>query len=367
MEMKLLSKQELHALKVDELGLDSEIVDLSSIESVACALRRAAFFLCPCASSTLVRSVVGPLRGIVDDLEKIKLLVESTLKNLIAHGDIIEQDNLDTMLGQARSLLLYAASPSFVMRESGTAIILGIPYDNTSLLPEELNSRIDYSQHIRQLTPELGEDLHTELINLGFIELTYPYWIGEPEKESPNQYKTRMDELLKSSEKTIDIPGLRILDPTQPTEYYPDRWVTPNPKHTGNFVARRKQAYGADLWSYVELKEGAPTRFIDLPIKKSKKQAKRWPQRGCDEAWRLQMAIDYLQDAPQIFNIRILNEGSYIIDFYSPVPMWATKRWDTIGEPVEPKKCLLSYKFKENEKNEEINYIKQQLWLSEKS
>jgi hypothetical protein len=46
------------------LALDPSALDLTSIEAIAGALRRAASFLCPCGAATLVRTVVRPLQGL---------------------------------------------------------------------------------------------------------------------------------------------------------------------------------------------------------------------------------------------------------------------------------------------------------------
>src|SRR5262245_25960556 len=92
--MRRLTVGEVHAQKVAELGLDPTALDLTSIEGLASAVRRAATFLCPCSAATLVRGVVRPLRGLVPDLEALKGLVEETLEAMIAHGDILEQRDL---------------------------------------------------------------------------------------------------------------------------------------------------------------------------------------------------------------------------------------------------------------------------------
>ena len=45
--MRRLTAEEVHRLKVAELGLDSTVEDLSSVEAIAGALRRMASLLCP--------------------------------------------------------------------------------------------------------------------------------------------------------------------------------------------------------------------------------------------------------------------------------------------------------------------------------
>ncbi len=355
--MRRLNVIEVHARKVEELGLDPAAVDLTSTESIAGALRRVASFLCPCTALTLIRAVTRPLKGLVDDLTGIKEMVELVLEAMIAHGDIIEQrETFDSQKNSTRTLL-YAAPPSFVSRQSGVAILLGLASDLLSVLPDELEECIEYVNHVRRLVPSEGEDLRAELILLGLIELSYTNWIREPIIDQPAQHIISLNQLLASATQSFDIPGLSLLDPTHPVQYYRGRWVEPKAQ-SGNYVCRRTQAYGADLWCYVEIKNGIPIRFVDLPLKNS-----IW--RGCDEAWRLQAAIDYERGIPQVFRVRAGLDGTRLIDFFSPVPMWARRRWDAVGEPVESSSCLFSYKFKKDEIKEELDFLKDKLWLAE--
>ena len=357
--MKLLTAIEVHARKVEELGLDPTAVDLTSVEAISGALRRVASFLCPCAAPTLVRGVVRPLQGLVGDLIAIKEVVESTLEAIIAHGDIIEQFDVSGGLGQGTGILLYAAPPSFVSRQSGTAIILGIASDQLSALPEDLEERIEYITHVRRLVPLVGEDLRAELIQLGLTELSYNTWLRQPPDEAPAKHISRLNQILDAAPRSADIPGLYLLDPTRPVRYYRDRWVELTTQ-SGRFVGRRAQAYGADLWCYVEVDKGIPVKFVDFPLRNSV-----W--RGCDEAWRLQATIDYERGTPQLFRVRSSPIGNRVIDFFSPVPRWARRRWDAVGEPVESSGCLFSYKFGDDEALEEVGFLENKLRLAETS
>ena len=152
--MRHLTAMEVHALKVAELGLDSTAVDLTSVEAIAGALRRMASFLCPCAAATLVRGVVQPLRGLVTDIEDFKgKVVGETLEAMIAHGDILEHRDVEEDSTNGAASLLYAAPASFVVRKSGTVILLGI----ASELPDDLAARVEYTNHLRCLSPVPGE------------------------------------------------------------------------------------------------------------------------------------------------------------------------------------------------------------------
>jgi len=353
--MRRLTASEVHANRVSELGLDNSALDLTSVEALAGALRRAASFLCPCAAATLVRGVVRPLRGLVDDLDAVKALAEETLEAMIAHGDIHENPEVTEEPDHASGRLLYGAPASFVSRKSGATLLLGIAPDQLSALPDDLEARIAYVAHVRWLSPLPNENLSADLVELGLMELPYERWLKAPPAEASADHISRLDGQLAAAEPSRDIPGLLLLDPEKPVRYYRGRWVEPQLK-SGRFVARRSQAYGAHLWCYVQLNEGRPERLIDFPGRGS-----RW--RGCDEAWRLQMAIDAQRGEPQRFRVRPGPRDSAVIEFFSPVPMWAQRRWDAVGESIPASACLFAYRLPEAELEEELRFLKNELWL----
>lgn len=354
--MRRLTAKEVHAQKIRELGLDPEALDLTTPEGLAGALRRAASYLCPCSAATLVRAVVRPLRGLVPDLEKAKELVEATLEAMTSHGDMLEQPDVQEGASSAR-VLLYAAPASFVVRQSGLVVLLGVAADQLSPLPSELERRIQYLGHVRRLSPSSGsEDLRRELRLLGLLELTFDAWLKGPKPGGASQVVTTMDRLLDGVAPSRDIPGLLLLDSTKPVRYYRGRWSEPKAQ-TGRFVGRRQQAYGADLWCYVHLTNGRPERMMDLPQRGS-----RW--RGCDEAWHLQMAIDALRGSPQHFRVTPSGEA-VVLELFSPAPAWARRRWDAIGEPVPSTGSLFAYRIPKAEVDEERRFVSEALWLEE--
>jgi len=355
--MRRLTGVEVHAQKVAELGLDSSALDLTSTEAIAGALRRTASFLCPCAAATLVRGVVRPLRGLVDDIEGVKTVVEETLEAMIAHGDILEQRDVEDDTEHGPATLLYTAPASFVARESGAVILLGVASDQLSALPDEIEARTEYVSHLRRLSPRPSENLRAELWQLGLMEISYDRWLKGPRYETSAQHLSRLDGLLDAAQPSRDVPGLSLLDPERPVGYYRGRWVEVRSR-SGRFVGRRSQAYGAQLWSYVQLHDGNPDRLIDFPVGGS-----RW--RGCDEAWRLQMAIDAQRGEPQRFRVCPGPGDTGIIEFFSPVPMWAQRRWDAVGEPIPRSRCLFAYKLPQAEVAEEARFAREELWLEE--
>lgn len=353
--MKRLTADEVHARKIRELGLDPDALDLATPEGLAGALRRAASYLCPCSAATLVRAVAQPLRGLVPDLDVVKGLVEETLEAMISHGDVLEQPEVRD--GSSARVLLYAAPASFVVRRSGLVVLLGVAADQLSPLPSELEQRIQYLGHIRRLSPSSGsEDLRGELRQLGLLELSSDAWLKGPKSSTASQAVAASDRALDVVPPSRDVPGLLLLDPTRPVRYYRGRWAEPK-SQTGRFVARRRQAYGADLWCYVQLSDGQPERMIDLPQRGS-----RW--RGCDEAWHLQMAIDAQRGSPQRFRLTPSGDA-VVLEFFSPAPAWARRRWDTIGEPVPRAGSLFAYRLPKTEVDEERRFAREALWLEE--
>jgi hypothetical protein len=148
---------------------------------------------------------------------------------------------------------------------------------------------------------------------------------------------------------------LQILDSAQPVTYYRGRWTAPK-RQSGNFVARRPQEFGASLWCFVALQDGAPARLLDFPLKKS-----RW--RGCDAAWHVQMALDRRLGHPQLYRRRAVNDGVRL-DFFSPLPLWAERRLILFGRPIPPEKCLMSYWLPAGEAKVEERFLQDRLWLS---
>jgi hypothetical protein len=357
--MKQISIAELHARKIQELGLDSGMLDLSSNEAIANALRRAAGLFCPCSTRTLVRAVAKPLEGLVMDSDRLTESVENMLDRLASYGDLLENRdfNDEEETSAEAGSLLFAAPPSFVARQSGSALLLGIAPEQNSPLPDEIAVHVEYSNHIRRIPGNAVADLHASLRQLGLIELSHESWTKAPPPESPNRLLDRFNALLDKAPPSGEIAGLSLLDPTKPVRYYRGRWVEPR-SQTGRFVARRPQAYGAGLWCYVEITDGKPIKFLDLPVTPTR-------VRGCDEAWRIQMAIDALRGSPQRIGVRRGSRTDSILDFYSPVPMWAQRRWDSIGSPALNSDSLFSYCFNAREVSEEIEFAREMLWVVE--
>jgi hypothetical protein len=324
--MRRLTAGEVHAQKIRELGLDPEALDLTTPEGLAGALRRAASYLCPCSAATLVRAVVAAAaRAGARHGARRRSSSRTTLEAMISHGDVLEQPELqDGSPTAARAALRRACELCRASeRARGPPRRRGRPALAAALRVGAANS---VPRTRPQAQPVLGDRGPARRVAAArFARVGVRRVAQGPKSSTATQAVIASDRALDVVQPSRDIPGLLLLDPTKPVRYYRGRWTEPKTQ-TGSFVARRQQAYGADLWCYVHLTNGQPERMIDLP-----QPGSRW--RGCDEAWHLQMAIDAQRGAPQRF--RVTSSGdAVVLEIFSPAPAWARRRWDAIGEPV---------------------------------
>lgn len=353
--MKILSATEAQKISVENLRLEADTYDLETPETIAASIRRAASFLCPCSSSQLIQSVFQAQKFLVKDTDAFKDSITDILESVIAYGDLIEQSEVITNDSERRGRILYLRPPSFVWRVGGSALLLGIAPDDISVL-RGLEKRVEYCNHIRRLYQNVGENLRDDLKRYGLTEILIDVWNRKnsiPATETPIAHIQKIKNFLKSNPGALE--NLQVLNSQKDVQYYKRRWETLKTQ-TGFFVARRPQLYGNDLWCCVELENGRAIKMVDFPVVDKYST-------GRDEAWRLQMAIDAMQGKRQVFTVEELSNSKSRIKFYSPIPTWAQRRLDNLGEPVVGKDCLFSYKMPNQDLAQEIKFLEEKLWL----
>jgi hypothetical protein len=353
--VKVLELGEARRRMAEVLGLPSPGAGFPSRELLAAVVRRVAAYSCPCPPGRIVRTTLAALEGLVPEPELLREDLEDTLEALISYGDLGQFADLSDVQQGAGRNWLGIMPPSFFVRASGTAYLLGLAPGRTNTLPEEIASRVALVRHVRSLEPLPGEDLAGLLRSLGLFELSARLWLRSPKSETAIQHVTRLNLALDRAPGGGLGEELLLLDPSRSPRYYPGRWVEAA-SQTGRFVGRRPQAYGADLWCYVELALGAINHLLDLPLSEGL-------YRGCDEAWRLQAAIDHTRGTPQLYRRRVVDMAGVALDVYSPVPVWVRRRWEAIGRELEREHCLISYRFKPQEVDEEVRALCADLWL----
>ena len=317
-------------------------------------LRRLAGYHCPCSPRTLIASVIESHRNLVavDDtlIEQIERLIDS----LVAAGDLLELSDVTTLDETVKATWLFAAPPTFIVHPSGTAFLAGLASDDPLPLPAELLERVKTRGAIRTISPLEGEDLSLLLNGIGFRQLSLETWLKNPKREEASVHIANMDARLVQRSPIADTKDMRLLDWTLDKRRYRDRWCAPL-RQTGSFIVRRPQAYGADLWAYGRFNLGQLEALIDLPLPGS-----RW--RGCDSAWRLQLALDARADRPQRYRIHP-NDGFTHFDFFFPLPSWARRRLGVVGEELSPEGCLMSFRVPVNEADEEQAFLRNYLYF----
>jgi len=276
------------------------------------------------------------------------------IDTLTSYGDLLEFRE-ESGSGAESVSLLHLLPPSFVRRQSGMVFLLGIAPDRATPLPDAILRRVEYVAHTRRVKPQDGENLSGLLEGQGFIELPESLWLRAPRPTEPRNLVDEWTFLLEKAATSGEVAGLTICDPERSPDFYKGRWVEPG-KLTGRFVSRREQRYGADLWSYVQLETGQPVRLLDF-------RSREW--RACDHAWHLQMAMDGLRGNPQRYRIdRGDTAEATVLTFFSPLPGWARRRLDILGELVAPRHGLFAYRLPVNELAEERRFLETRLWLA---
>lgn len=339
---------------VESLGFDSDVHELTTPEVRAALVRHAASIRCPVDRRRLVATLNDAIGPLVPDRESFASDLSETLESILAHGDLYE-----TALEAGERPLLRLGAPRYVAATPTRFLLLGIRADGVAFLPRDESAQIEYQGHIRtiKVSATNAGALEQTLQAVGLAKVTRSQWLRRPEASSPEDLVTRYDaRLVASPESSID--GLQILDPTGSVLYYRGRWRPTTTGDNGCFLARRPQAFGADLWCYTEVQDGIAVRVIDLPTDSGLS--------AVDEAWWLQAAIDATRRHPQRVRLRESDDGGSILDFFSPVPRWVQRHLDIVGSPC-PKAsgALFSYAIQTSDAENLLDFTHDTIWTEQ--
>jgi hypothetical protein len=356
MRLTTLSSEAANRLAIDTLGLDSDSIDLRTKEGIASSLRRAASFMCPTSPSRLVDAVVGVIRPLgASELEREE--VAGVLELVVASGDLLELRREE----DRSTRLLYLGPPSFVERVPGTYVLIGVrPFGAPLVDDDEISRLIEYEGHTRLLTLNSDGGPNT-LSQLGLRSISRNMWISSPSADSPKDLIDRYSGRLSVARDAGQIEDLKILDPNLPVSYYAGRWRAVESSDDGDFISRRPQAYGADLWCLSRVSAGAVQRLIELPVDDPVAP-------GRDEAWRYQAAADAMNGTPQRFRIRPgAVAGQYcILDFYSPLPGFAERYVQFAGLALgKTPGALFSYRVPDAATKDVATFLTDMLWMAQ--
>ncbi|MFF0892280.1 hypothetical protein [Streptomyces sp. NPDC003278] len=273
---------------------------------------------------------------------------------LLSIGDLIELPSH----GDGKGRQIYLAPPSYVEKAPGQYLLLGVRPNGAPLVDEALGAEILHEGHTRFL--ELGpESAHARLQAAHLHEIARAQWLKRPGVERATTVVTLMRQRLDGAGESGQIADLKIIDTEASVLYYRGRWRPIVSGDSGDFVARRPQAYGADLWCFVRVEQGVPRALVDLP-------ADDVTATGCDEAWHTQAAIDALRGAPQVMHVQVApgRTGDLRLDLFSPVPGWAQRYLEFVGTLVpQARGALVSYRVPMSAIDDVSVFFTDMLWM----
>ena len=334
-------------------------LELGSHEVLAQLVRRVASFKCPTTNRELAKPVLESLKGLVgeEQLSDLKELLlgerdDGLIDSLIGCGDLQEVTPAGNH-GHPAGKQLYLGAPAFLRRDNGDCLVIGIRSEGRRLLPD-FEDRIEHTGHVRWFRSVDGESPASILGGLELRELLEHEWLRRPVEVTSEELVSKYDQAL-NQEIPIgggQIEGLELLDSDRPSRNYRARWGEPTRTHTGNYVARRPQAYSAPRWCYVAVDSGQVKFALDLPL------LDPFWARGCDEAWRLQAAIDKNLNHPLVVTVTGQDSGEDLLNILSmPPPRWVQRRLDTVGRVIQPEKGWPRWCFRRDDVDEEIRFL----------
>lgn len=335
-------------MTIATLGFDASYADLQTPEALAALIRKVAAYYCPCTAESLtqtVTSLLAPLAAIEREV------VRDAIDQVVAYGDLAEIRENDS----AKSLI-YLASPSFVRTADRRFLLFGVVPDGEDPTPPGLRSLVEFVMYSRRLQASDGHSTEQAFLEAGFGRLKPESWLKCPPTVPARDFVAKYDDALVNAGNPGTPEDVTLIDPSRPVQYYSGRWAKLK-RQTGRFIARRSQAFGAPLWSYLETKEGVVTRLLDFPFNEN-----HW--RACDEAWHLLQACDFVAGHPQRFRIRPgVQKKTFVMDLFSPIPAWATRRWESVGVRTVPSNSLISFVFPVEQLDADCNFANQKMWL----
>lgn len=323
-------------------------LELDSDEGLAALLRRVGALRTPCRASKILGEVTSLLEPLLD-LPLNPERIENLLDSLVSYGDFAAV----TRSVSGTTELLYRVQPSYLIRTSGDALLIGLDQPGQQGLPTTIQQQVRLRGHARVLP--MGGGVIEALKSSGFLELSVNQWLDIPHIRTSSEILSEALRDLRLSPRETDVPGLTLIDPLQPVRYYAGRKRAVRDSDVGFFVARRPREYGADAWCFVEIDHGQVVHLMDLPG-----QGKT---RGCDQAWLLQGAIDRERGSPQLLGVsRGASQGA-CLSVFSPIPGWLQRRWETMSVPTRMKGALLSFAFETDHVEDEIEFARASFFL----
>lgn len=306
----------------------------------------------PCAARELRRAALEALKPLAAAREAAALepLIRAALDALLTYGDLLEAPAAEA----PDAAVVHLAPPRLVALGEGLHLLLGVAPDHAEVLSPEVRAVVEPKGSLR-LVRTTAPDGWTALERSGLPVLSAAHWTRAPAAEDPEVVLAQARAQVAAAPPCGPLEDLEVLDPAKEPTYYRGRWVRPGAL-TGQYVGRRPVPYGAARWCFVHLDGGVAAKLVDLPVRGS-------AHRGCDEAFRLQAAVDAAGGRRQVVEEARSPEGASTLMFFHPVPAWAERYWTAAGEKVDAHRCLFAYRFEAAAAGRAREFAQRQLWL----
>lgn len=321
---------------------------------MAAALRRLCSFMCPCPEHAVVAAVMRSFRDIPDLAACDVDSVESVVERLLTGGDLLELSQVAMAGAEEHPAWLYCAPPAFV--ERGERIyILGVAPDDAHFLPASLHARLKLDGAARFLESESSAGLPDTLVSLGLRKINPKTWLSDHPAETAGTTVQKALTRMERDGVRGTLPGLTILRHADGERLsYLKRWGAPADE-SGLFIGRMPKAHGAPLWYLLQLREGEVIRSLLLPYPDR-------AERACDEAWRMQLAIDAANGFPSICRVTAVGDGCRL-DFDFPLPTAAKRRLLFLGGRESVQRAAFSFSLPTSESAQEASFLKTHYWI----
>lgn len=287
----------------------------------AALLRRLVGILGPCSRREVVsRAKQALAQYVTTDLDA---LIRGALEDIIIGGDVLEIPVLVDDAGEDPCLRLIGAPPSFVLCDQRVRIT-GIAPDDANFLPTELLRSIKARGGDRFIDTDDTAELIQLLKSLGLRPVDLDRWIGKTRDVPAEVFVGRVTKRLAQSGRTGDLPNASWLLPADEHQKpYRSRWST-GPAPDAPAIVRAPQRYGNPRWYFAEARDKS-LRILDLPVEGE------LATRGCDYAWSVQLALDYVGGFPARYKMQATNAEWTEIRVAFPLPLNIRRRLMHLG------------------------------------
>lgn len=288
---------------------------------IASLLRRLCGFMCPCPQRTILAAAKRSLAPLGVGAQPLIEQLASVLEELLVVGDVIEVSRIGGALFDENRDWLFCAPPSFLELD-GRCYVFGIAPDDAPVLVGRLRHRLRHDAVMRYIEDEQDSVAET-LAFLGMRQLSAATWLPRASEQSPQRFLDHLTNRLAVDGLEGQIPASEWLAHASERHLPYDRRWQAAAQQSGMYIGRATPEFGARVWFVATLVSGKIERSLVLPLTDGQ-------DRACDQAWRIQLALDASQGMPSRYRALPDADGMGVsVDF--PLPLASRRRLVLLG------------------------------------